>query len=147
MNPFSVSTSRLCSAQKSNQIRLAQQLTLTRAQSLPASVGSPATIDREGLAVDKAALGRVGEEKNGAGDVVGTGEAGHRDAPGDVLVGVAAAGLVGDIHLCFHPTGADGVDANATPAPLSRKGAGKTYEAVLGGIVGGAVADADQTGN
>lgn len=95
----------------------------------------------------KAALGRVCEEEDGAGDVVGTGEAGHGDTTGDVVVGIAAAGLVRDIHLCFDPAGTDGVDANATPAPLSGKGAGEPYEAVLGGVIGGTVADTHETGD
>lgn len=64
-------------------------LTFAHAEALPAPVDGPAAIDRERLTLDEAALCRVGEEENGTGNVVGTGEAGHRNKADDVVVGVA----------------------------------------------------------
>src|SRR5579863_9235720 len=65
------------------------------ADGVPTAVGGPAAVDREAVAVDEGAFVFVGEEGDGAGDVVGGGEAGHGDAAGDVGVGVGPAGLVG----------------------------------------------------
>ena len=131
----------------SSRIEGGPQLTFAEADGFPAGVGEPSAIDAEGVAVDEGAFGVVGEEGDGAGDVVGPGEAAHGDALRDVGVGVAAAGLVGVVHFGFHPAGADGVDANAAPAPLGGERAGEADEAVLRGVVGGAVAYGEESGD
>src|SRR5664279_3983040 len=93
------------------------ELSFAEAEGFPCAVGGPAAVDGEAVAVDEAAFGVVGEEGDGAGNVVGRGEAGHGDAAGDIGVGVAAAGLVGCVHLGLDPAGSDGVDANAATSP------------------------------
>ena len=72
---------------------------LAAAQALPAPVAEPATVNREGVAVDVPALLRVCEECYRPRDILRRCEAAHRGAPLYILVGVAAAGLVLDIHL------------------------------------------------
>jgi len=106
-------------------------LAMAEAEGLPGGVGGPSSVDGEGLAIDEGALGGVGEEEDGSGDVVGCGEAGHGDAVGDVGVGVGSLGLVYVVHLGFDPTGADGVDTDATSSPLGGEGAGEADETVL----------------
>ncbi len=99
------------------------------------------------MAVDEAAFCIIGKEGDGAGDVIWRCEAGHGDAVGDVGVGVGAGGLVDGVHFRFDPSGADGVDADAATSPLGGEGAGEADEAVLGGVVGCAVGDAEEAGD
>src|SRR5271170_3469643 len=120
---------------------------MAEAEGFPAAVGGPASVDYQGVAVDEGALLRIGQEGDGFGDVVGSGEACHRDAAGDVGVGVAAAGLVGGVHFGFNPAGADCVDAHAAGAPFGSQGAGQADQSVLGSVVGGAIGHADQAGD
>ena len=70
------------------------------------------------MAVNVAAEAVVGEKCDGFGNVVRRSEARHGDAVGDVGVAVSAAGLIGGIHFCFHPSGAHGVDPYAAASPL-----------------------------
>ena len=114
---------------------------------MPASVGRPAAIDRESLAIDETALGGVCKEANRACNVIRARKASHGNTPRDVLVAVTSACLVGDVHLSLHPAWTDGVDANATSAPLSGKGAGEPDEPVFRGVIGGPVTDTDETGD
>lgn len=120
---------------------------MAEAEGLPGAVGGPASVYCEGVAIDEAALGGITEEEDGAGDVVGGGEAGHGDAAYDVVVGVGGAGLVEVVHLGFDPAGADGVGADTVGSPLGGESSGEADEAVLGGVVGAAVADAGETGD
>ena len=124
-----------------------RQSALACAQAEPASVGGPTPINCESLAVDEAALGRVGEEEDRAGDIVGSREASHGDTAGDVIIAVSAACLVGDIHFCFDPAWTNSVDSNASAAPLSGKRAGEPNKAMFGGVIGSAVADTDEAGD
>jgi hypothetical protein len=59
----------------------------------------PAAVHGQSVAVDKGALLGVCEERDRLRDVLWSGEAAHRDAALYVLVGVAAAGLILDVHL------------------------------------------------
>src|SRR6187455_571048 len=52
-------------------------------QRLPAPVRRPAAVDHQGVAIDEAALHRVGEEGDGARHILGGGEPPHRHATGD----------------------------------------------------------------
>src|SRR5262245_54214940 len=70
------------------------RLAVAEAERLPASVGGPATIDRQGMAVDEAAGFVVREKCDGTGDVIGRSKSSHRHAAGDIGIGVAAAGLI-----------------------------------------------------
>ena len=63
------------------------------------------------------------------------------------MIGVAAAGLIGCIHFGFYPTRTDGVYANAVATPFRGKCSREADEAVLGGVVGGAIRDACQAGD
>lgn len=123
--------------QPESQIRLQDTLqnaklsTLAQADGFPAAVAGPAAIDRERMAIDETALDRVGEEGDGPGNIVGSGKAAHGHAAGDIGVGVAAAHLVGDVHLGLDPTGTDGIDTDAATAPLRGEGTGKANEPVL----------------
>jgi hypothetical protein len=87
------------------------------------------------VAVNEATGLVVGKEGNRAGDVVRPGKAAHRDTAGYVRVGVAAAGLVGSIHFCFYPAGANGVDAYTATAPFRGKRTRKTDQAVFRSVV------------
>src|SRR5215211_386421 len=104
-------------------------------EALPAPVAEPATVHREGVAVDVAALFRVGQEGDGSRHVLRLGEATHGGAALYVLVGVAAAGLVLDVHLSLDPAGADGVHPHAASAPLGGQGSREPYESVLARVV------------
>src|SRR5215212_770642 len=68
-------------------------------QALPAPIAEPAAVHREGVAVDVAALLRVGQERDGSRHVLRGGEAAHGGATLYILVGVAASRLVLDVHL------------------------------------------------
>lgn len=118
---------------------------MAEAERLPGAVRGPAAIDGEGVAVDEAALRGVAQEEDGACDVAGCGEAGHGDAVDDVVVGVGGAGLIDVVHLGLDPAGADGVDTDVAGAPFGGEGAGEADEAVLGGVVGTAVAYAGES--
>jgi hypothetical protein len=72
---------------------------LATPQALPGTIGEPATVYGEGVAVDEAAPFRIGQKGDGPGYVLGRGEAGHRGAALNVGVGVAAAGLILVIYL------------------------------------------------
>jgi len=93
-------------------------LAVAEAEGVPAGVGGPAAVYYEGVTVDEGAFDWVGEESDGASDVIGRGESAHGNAGSNVLIGVAAAGLIGRVHFGFHPARADGVDANSVAAPL-----------------------------
>src|SRR5205085_2208870 len=69
-------------------------LPLAQAQGLPASIGGPAPIDGESLAVDETAFLGIGEEGDCPRDVIRSSEARHRHAVNDIGVGVTPAGLI-----------------------------------------------------
>lgn len=114
---------------------------------MPGAIGGPTSVDGESVAVDEAAVGGVGEEEDGTGDIVGGGEAGHRNTAKDVVIGIGGGGLIKVVHLGLDPAGTDGVDANVAGAPLDGERTGEADEAMLGGVVGGAVGDAGEPGD
>src|SRR5215211_3891529 len=114
-------------------------------EALPAPVAEPAAVHREGVAVDVAALFRVGQERDGSRHVLRGGEAAHRGAVLYVLVGVAAAGLILDIHLGLDPAGADGVHPHAAPAPLGGQSSREPDQTVLARVVRRPVRDAEES--
>ena len=63
-------------------------LPMPQPQALPTPVGSPATVDRKSVAIHKAALSRISEERNCVGYVIRRSKASHGHAPGDVGVRV-----------------------------------------------------------
>ena len=109
----------------------AKALAMAQTQRLPGSIRGPAAVHGKGVSVDEAALLRVREKGDGIRDVVRLGEASHGHAARNIGVGVASTRLVGCIHFGFHPTGTDGVDAKAAPAPFSSKSARQADEAVF----------------
>src|SRR5918997_3463308 len=128
-----------------NQVRETRELCLlAAAQALPAPVGEPAAVDGEGVAVNETAQLRVGEKRDGLGYVLGAGEAGHRDASLYIGVGVAAPGLVFDVHLGLDPAGTDGVYAHAATSPLGGQGSRQADQAVFARVVGHAIGDTEQ---
>src|SRR5258708_39908206 len=84
------------------------RLAFAETDGVPAAVGGPAAVDGEAVAIDEGAFALVGEEGDGAGHVVGGGEASHGDAAGGGGGGGGAAGLVGCVHFGFDAAGADG---------------------------------------
>jgi len=115
---------------------------MAQAKGLPGAIGGPTSVDGESVAVDEAALGGVGEEEDGTCDIVGGGEAGHGNTVEDVVVSIGGGGLIEVVHLGLDPAGTDGVDTNVAGAPLDGERTGEADEAMLGGVVGGAVGDA-----
>src|SRR5579863_902611 len=89
-----------------------------QAQALPGAIGRPAAVYGDGLTVDEAAHGGVRQEAHGICDVLGRGEAAHRDPVRDIRIGVTAACLVCHVHLGFDPAGANRVATHAVAAPL-----------------------------
>jgi hypothetical protein len=104
---------------------------VAQTQGFPRGVSCPAAVDSKRVAVDEAALLRVGEKGDGCGDIVRGSEASHGNAARNISVRVASTRLIGCIHFGFHPTGTDGVDAKAAPAPFSSKSARQADEAVF----------------
>src|SRR5215211_1293716 len=113
-------------------------------EALPAPVAEPAAVHREGVAVDVAALLGVGQERNRQRHVLRLGEAAHGGATLYVLVGVAASGLVLDVHLGLDPAGTDGVHPHTASAPLGGQGPGESDQAVLASVVRRPVRDAEE---
>ena len=122
-------------------------LAVAEAERLPGAVCGPAAVDGESVAIDEAALCGVGEEEDSASDVVGSGKSSHGNAVDDVVVAVGGAGLIHIVHFSFDPPGANSVHTDASTAPLGGESARETDEAVLGGVVGTAVAYAGETGD
>ena len=102
---------------------------------MPASVGAPAPVYCESVAIYETALVFVGEEADCPGNIVGGCKAGHRHTFDNVDVLIASTGLVGDVHFGLYLTGANSVDAQSTSSPLGRESAGKANEAMLRGVV------------
>src|SRR5438045_3534307 len=119
---------------------------MSKAQTFPASIRRPAAVDGKRVTIDEAALRWVGAEGGRLRDVIGSGEAGHRNTAGNVAVGVQAGVLSGVVHRSLDPSGTNGVAANAASSPLGGQSASQADEPVLGGVVGGAVGDSEQSG-
>jgi hypothetical protein len=96
------------------------------------------------VAVDERALLGIGEKRDGSRHVVRGGEAAHWDAALDVLIGVAASGLVFYIHIGLDPAGADGVHPHVASAPLRREGARQPNKPVLARVVRRPVRNAEE---
>src|SRR5215211_8963016 len=114
-------------------------------EALPAPVAEPAAVHREGVAVDVAALFRVGQERDGPRHVLRLCEAAHGGAALYILVGVAAAGLILDVHLGLDPAGADGVHPHAASAPFGGQSSGESDQTVLARVVRRPVRDAEES--
>ena len=59
------------------------------------------------MAIDEAAHPLVGQKQNGLRDIGRRSEPPHWHATDNVIVGVAARGLISCIHLGFDPAGTD----------------------------------------
>jgi hypothetical protein len=56
----------LCGREKGRTL----SLTVSETQALPAGIGGPAAVDHQGMPIHKPALLRIGQKKNGLGDIV-----------------------------------------------------------------------------
>ena len=63
------------------------------AQGFPTGVRGPSAIDSDGLAIDEAAFAAISQEADKLSDVVGEGEAAHRDTLNDIGVAIVATAL------------------------------------------------------
>src|SRR5690242_19305487 len=111
-------------------------VSISQTQRFPTPVRRPAAVNSQGLAIDETAFDGVGKKCNSSGDVIRCREASHRHAPDDVGVAVSATTLVGHVHLGFHPTRTNGIDAHSSPSPLGGKSPRETDQAVLRRVIG-----------
>src|SRR5580698_10417039 len=118
--------------------------TFSQTQRFPASVGGPASIDDERMAVDKAALRPIGKKGDSVRDVLRSGETGHGNASGDIGVAVGSARLIRRIHFCLNPARTDSIDPHAAAAPLGGESTRQPNQSMLRGVVSGAVRNAHQ---
>ena len=104
----------------------------------------PTTVHRQTHTVDEsAAFPR--QKDNCRGNVLWAGKTGHWYPIDDVLIRISSRSPIGDIHLGFDPARTNRVDPHPAPAPLCSEGPRQAYQAMFGGIVGGAVNDATKS--